>query len=1011
MRNLYAAIVSRPLPILFFSLFIASVGVVVFLTMPRSLFPEVNYPRVVVDVNMGFAPLQIMEWGVTSVLEKELRAVPGVRIVKSSTSRGISSIHVFLRENENVTQAIQRVNAKIAEVRSLIPPTAQISIRPITAEAFAGAEYCFVSEKLSPQELRTFVEFTLKPLVLVQPGIFNSKVLGGELPEFRVLLDTKKLSSYNLTVADIDDRVRNSNVLDFIGPVNQSGVELLAFGGQLAWNKRDIEDIVIASSLGSAVRVKDLGRVELGNAWKYKDLALNGKECVSLQVFYQSGIDQQITSRAVQKIIRETTTDKTKAITYRNWDLNDFTDTATTAVLIDLALGMLIIGLVTFLFLGNLRHSLFALISMPLAATFTFLAMKGLHLSINLMTLGGLSAAIGLVVDNTVILLEMLHQKRHEHPELSTPQVLVESLSAISKPMILGTLTIALVFTPIGFLSGISGMFFEPMAHVHGASLMISLLLAVFCVPALILLADHKKHVHANPLIKQEHLNKPYRFALGGFLKRPGLTALLSMLIPVIAIIILPFVKTGFLPEWDEGDMVIDYRAVKPLGLKATVAELKPLEEYLGKIPEVDFFIRKTGSSLGRFDKQPYMGEIVVKLKKHRKRSVFAIRQEISEHATKLLPELELDFFQILPDRLNDLSGSNKPIVLYLRGDSDEKLDQASEHYKNLLAKIPGLESVRIDEPPNSPEVLFVVNEERSRAIEINPNIMTQNARFALFSLDSGSVQRGPQTIPIRLSMQKRDASQSNIADLPIHTLKGGLSRLGAFGRVKEVPAKVESNHIDGNPVRSITGELAHRDLGSVVRDIQKTLAANPQEGIYVTLAGEYETQQQSFRELVLAFFTGIVLIFLTSIFLSNRFATAFSLTLSALIPPSVGLIGLGIFGIALDVSSFSGLISVTGIAVANGFMAWVAIEGISTGKGNYASAVLAGMQSRVRPILMTNLAAMAGFIPIAIGLAEGDEILRPFSIAVIIGLFGSMFTTLFVMPAFFRIFIPNQKV
>lgn len=1006
MKSLFKAILDKKTPLLFLSLFVAIIGVKVFLHMPRGLFPEVNYPRVVVDVNMGFTPLPIMEWGVTTVLEKELRAVPGVRIVKSSTSRGLSTIQVFLRENEDVTLATQRVNAKIAEIRSLIPANAIISIRPITASTFTAAEYCFSSSKMSAQELRTFVEYTLKPLVLVQPGIFNAKVLGGTLPEYQIKLDPKKMAYYNLTVLDIDDRVKNSNSVDFIGPVDQKGKEILAFGGKLAHNTNDLGNLVVSSNLGNPVLLKDISGIKLGDAWKYKDLSLNGNECVALDVFYQSGIDQSITSKAVKTTIAQEVSKLNGKIVYRSWDLNDFTDTATNAVIIDLAIGMVIIALVTFLFLGSVKYSVFALVVMPLAATFTFLAMSWLGLSINLMTLGGLTAAIGLVVDNTVIVLELYHHKRQTEPDKSVIQILGEVLSTVFRPMLFGTFTIALVFTPIGLLSGISGMFFEPMAHVHGSALMISLILAIVVVPAFILIFDKGKVRHSEGLIKESAVNRPYAFILDKLLGSPKRNGILIFSFFLLGLIAFPFAKTGFLPEWDEGDMVIDFRANDPLSLKSTVAGLKPLEGYLKTIPEIDFFIRKTGTSLGSFDKSPYLGEIVLKLKKDRKKSVFELREEISNHAQKYVPDFDLDFFQILPDRLNDLSGSGKPVVIFLRGEDDDELTRAAELFVEKLTKVEGLDSVRIDESPKTEEIVYSVNEDLSRAVEMNPSGIVQNARLALFSLDSSAIQSGPQSIPIRLTLKNDDKnSAEGIENLPLYTLRGGLKHLNSVGHVKTQLSKVESTHIDGNPVKIVTAELAGRDLGAVITDVKKVLSENEVAGVSYQLAGEYQNQQESFHELIIAFVTGLALIFLTSLFYSNRFSTALGLTGCSLIPPIVGLVGLVLSGTPLDVSSFSGLISVTGIAVANSFMAIAAIEAHPEWSTNFNMAVREGMKSRVRPILMTNLAAMAGFIPIAMGLAEGDEILRPFSIAIIVGLFGAMFTTLYMMPICYSVF------
>lgn len=1005
--KLFKEILNRRVAILFAGLFIAIFGVRAFNSMPRGLFPDLNYPRVVVEVNMGFAPLQVMEWNVTSVLEKELRAVPGVRLVKSTSSRGLSSIDVFLRETEEVTLAVQRVNAKIAEARSLIPASAEILVRPITASAFPAAEFCFTSTNKDSRELRSFVEYTVRPLIMVIPGIFDSRVIGGDQPELSVELDPKLLAIHNLNVSDVNDRLKNSNGIDFLGPMNLKAAQVLAFGGKFLRTPQEIEAVVIDSANGRSIRISDLGIVKLKNQWKTKDMSINGKGCVGLDVLYQSGIDQKITSREVAATINDIVR-KNPSESYRGWDLNDFTDSATNAVLIDLAVGMFIIAIITYAFLRNIRYSLIALISMPLSACFTFLAMSHLGLSINLMTLGGLTAAIGLVVDNTVIVLEMYHHRKTLEPGRTRFEILSETLSSVAKPMIFGTATIALVFTPISYLSGVSGMFFAPMAAVHGSSLTISVFLALFIIPALIYSFDsklsEKKSLKNTATFEETKFAKIYQRVLSWGLGRSRPLVVLFLILPLLGIALLPYAQTGFLPEWDEGDIVVDFRSVTPISIENAMTRIRPVEDFVAKIPEVDFFTRKLGTGLGQVNNVPYQGEIVIKLKKQRGRSVFQIKDEIGAHADKLAEGFEFDLFQILPDRLNDLSGSAKPVVLLLRGIDENIMDEAAQKYKRDFSEIKGLDSVRIEEPEKSDELFFDLNEKRSRAIDLSPTAVNEAVRFGLFSIESSSVQIGPQTIPIRLRSSGQSKVQ-NLEAISIFTTKGGLEKVSNLGVVRINKNRIEASHIDGSPVRTVTAEISGRDLGSVVKDIQSVIKKNEIKGIYAELAGDYEMQQRSFRELMYAFLTGLILIFVTSLFFSNRLSVACSLTLCSTVPPAVGLVGCVLLHIPLDVSSFSGLISVTGISVANSFMALSAIESLPEYNLKTVEAVRDGMLSRLRPILMTNLAAMAGFVPIAIGLAQGDEILRPFSVAFISGLFGAIYTTLFLMPLIYTKF------
>lgn len=998
MKRLANFILTYATPLLFTGLLIAVIGAATFFSMPRGIFPEVDFPRVLVEINAGFAPLEVLEWSTTSVIERELRTVPGVRVVRSTTSRGTASINVFLNEGEDVNLALNRVNAKLAEVRAALPPNAQLRVRPITAAAFTGAEYCFVSEQKNELELRRFVEYTIKPRVMVIPGVFNALTIGGDMPELRVELDPQKLATHNLTLADIDDRIKNSNIMDFIGPFHYGDQEILGFAGRLVQNARDLENLVIHSSTGAPIHLSALGKITSTAAWKFKDLSLNGKPCVALDIFYQQGVNQSITSTNIRKTVQEIL-DADGKISMRYWDLNEFTERASGAVILDLFIGMAIIALITYLFLRDWRFSLIALLSMPFSACLTFLVMKHHGMTLNLMTLGGLTAAIGLVVDNTVIILEMFHRLREEHPELNKRAILQKVLLRIGKPMVWGTVAIALVFTPIGLLSGLAGQFFEPMAKVHGISLALSLITAIFLIPGLLqFIRQRSTHTPHSPAAVAQGR---YSTLIAKIMRQRYRYLAIALAIPLAALVVLPFSKSGFLPVWDEGDMVIDYRAKTSLGLAATVARIKPLEEKLKAIPEIDFFVRKTGTSLGTLNKAPYMGEIVVKLREQRKKSVFALMAEIEKIAEEVAPDFEYDFFQILPDRLNDLTGTNKPITLYLRGKDRDELDRAAAHYFSLLKNLPGLDSVRIEEPPRANELGFIIDQNAARAFELNPSTVIQNVRADAFSVDSSTVQSGNEIIPLRLQFKRNKVlAATDITSRPMSTFRGGLTRLGNLGKITIEARRVESTHLDGITVASITAQLDSKfDLSTTIARIRKVLAENSVAGIDVELAGDYAVQQQSFSELLRAFALGIFIILITSLFCLNDLQLAVWVTLIALLPPAVGILGLFTIRVPLDVSAFSGLISVTGVAVANMYMALHSIHDLGKNNTNPIELIVEGMQSRVRPILMTNLAAMAGFIPIAVGIASGDEMLKPFSIAIICGLLGSMLATLFVLP------------
>lgn len=1005
MNNFIAWLEKNHLAIIFSLIVLLTAGVLMFPGIPKDVFPTGNFPRFQIVADIGFASLEETEINVTRPLEEALKSVPDVEEVRSVTERGTSTIDIFLKWGTDLDQAFQVAQTRLNQARSQLPPDTAIDITRMTTSAFPMSEYGVWSDTLTQRELFEAVRYTVIPKLIGISGIYGLDVIGGEEPEIWVKLDPAKLVKYNLDTASVGRALDEANKVSFIGNIVQGGSVFFASGGRKYPDTASLGNTVIASRMGRPILLKDVAGIEDSHAEARRLVTVNGHRGLFIDVRKQQNADGPNVSSQLDARMAEIGKEFGDRLNIVKWDLSDFVSRSIQGIMTDIIIGIIIILLIVYYVLQKLRHSLPIMIVMPVVVVLEFAVLKLAGLTINIMTLGGLAAAIGIIADNAIVVTENYVRFQNEGAGKDT---LVSSMIYIVPIMLWATLASIIVFIPLNILSGVSGMFFRPLAVTLATTIVISLGMSVIVIPVFI-----KYFIETKEEIQKENrerflfsaLKNLYLKTLRLSLRHAGwVLAVNALLISAAALTFLKL-PNGFLPEWDEGDIVLDYIAPSGSSIEGTDAIMARVEEEIKKIPETAMFIRKTGTHLGTPFAPPTVGEIVILLKKEHKRSTFEVMDELRNSISASFPGLDTDFHQMLPDRLNDLTGSAKPIVVSVLGNDFDSLKNTAEEIKNSLEKIKGLNSVLVEMPPAQKEIKVVPDQEEVSLLGLNLGDVFNYSRLALYGEVVSNFRKGLQMIPIREFYKGEYRTDiSKITGIPVYTPNGGVLPLGKLAEYKMVEEIPEIHHENGTLNVNVTAEISGRPLGDVMLDIKNTLSAVKTGNFTLELGGNYKDQQTSFKELLEVLLISIILILTVLLFIFESFRTAIAVFGGTLCSATFVIFGLFATGTEFDVSSFTGMITVMGIVVNNGILVIDFVERHRREGKELFEAVHEAAGLRFRPVLITNLAAIAGFLPMALNIGQGGEVLRPFSIAMISGLVGSMFFSLVVMPVFYSL-------
>ncbi|MFI5453858.1 MAG: efflux RND transporter permease subunit [Isosphaerales bacterium] len=994
-------------------------GVVSMLSMPSGIYPEVAFPRIVVIAQTPGLAVKDVEVAVTRPVEEAVSIVLGVVRVRSKSVRGAAQLDIDFAPETDMIQALNDIRARMAEVGAQLPAGTTTITERQTPSVFPIISFV-VTGGLDPSGLHDYAYYVLRPRISRIPDVSYVTVQGGDIREIHVEVEPQALAAANLSISDVADRLSKEHRLKAVGRLDRGALQYQVLSDTLATDPLDLENVVIAEKNGQAMRIRDLGRVTIGHEDRTTAVRSNGKDAVALTVFRRLGGNALAVSSDLKAVLADATQSAPPGVRIEPvYDQGLLVRTAIANVRDAIVIGGILSVVILFLFLKSIRATSIAALSIPLSLTISFVFLHLTGDTLNLMSLGGLAVAIGLIIDDTVVVIENI--ARHL-AEGQTGDAAVERASReISGAVIGSTLTTILVFLPLAFVRGVIGQFFQSLSLSLSVALLVSMVVSLTIIPVLAArFLGRRPMPSTGPIYNM--LADRYEGLLKVGLRFPIATVLLSLLVAVPGWWLSQHLERGFMPDMDEGAFVLDYKMPVGTSLAQTDKVMRRVEAVLQRTPDISGYIRRTGAELGFFATEPYTGDILVSLKPPgQRRPANELFDVLRDELKAEVPELtsgsaETEFVPLVQDQINDLAGVARDIEVKVFGPDFSTLRTLAEKVGKIVEEDPRAADMNANVFLGNPDIVIRPDSVQTARVGLTVADVEAQLNAALYGQVASTVPEQDRMTKIRVRYPDRVRyDREHLPLLPISLATaaspGGTSPTAPAGigfvpleqlaSIQIVRSPNELWRENQQPAITVTAELKNKgDLGSVNHDLDTKLSELKfPHGYRWELAGSHRAAQESFASLLTVLIIAAALVFLL---LGFQFK---SLTLPILIfltqPVSLGsaLFALWITGTPLNVSSFMGAILLIGLDVKNGI---ILIEYIGQLRGEgvplHEALVRAG-RTRFRPILMTSLCTILGLIPLALGMGPGAQMQQPLAIAVIGGLIANMLLTRLLIP------------
>jgi hydrophobe/amphiphile efflux-1 (HAE1) family protein len=999
--------------------------------LPIAIFPSTDFPRIVLIVDNGVAPAPQTLVSVTRPIEEAMNGIPGIQTIKSKTSRGSSEVSLFFSWNVDIVQSLQLVQARLSQLASSLPPTAQIrTVERLTFAVFPVTGYSLTSDTRDLGSLRDIATYTIRPQLARLPGIATVGVAGGKVPEFHVTIDPDRLVAHNVSVQQVVDAVRNSNIVTSPGLIEENHqLELALISGQ-AKKPEELNGIVVATVNNAPVTVADVATVSAGVEPQYTLVtAYPGKPAVLLNINRQPNANTVAVVdevKAALTAMRGQIPNDIKIAPY--YDQSLLVRDSMSSVRDSILIGLLLSVVILFAFLRNWGTTFVAVLVIPVTVLTTFLAMWLAGLSFDLMTLGGVAAAIGLVIDDAIVVVENIYT----HMARGQPrrQAVQNAISEITVPIIGSTITPVVVFLPLTLLTGVTGSFFRSLALTMAVALLTSLVLALSFTPVLAerfvrakrrlgqkenvegpgdreLLSNESEEAEERPGRILGSIIRRYDWVLGHALDHRWLVLVIIAVVLAGSYFLYRSLGSEFLPEFDESALILDYWAPPGSSLSETDRMLHHVEDLLRQTPEVENYSRRTGLELGLFITEPNRGDFAIKLKPGHKRSTAEVIADLRQKVAETEPALEVEFVGILSDVIGDLTSSPEPIEIKLFSEDENALHQKADEVEAAIKKIQGVVDTKNGVIVSGPALIFNIDPQRASRFGVTATDVANTITTAMSGDAASAILQQDRLIAVRVIFPPGvRKSLDTVRGLQVRSTSGALFRLDQVANIEYDKGQTEIEREGLRSTVAVSGRLEGKDLGTAIGEIQTLLSRDVKlpPGMTIEYGGLYREQQASFAELALSLVLAIVLVFLTLLIEFRSFAHPISIVTGAVLALGGVLLGLFITGTTLNVVSLMGMIMVVGIVAKNGILMLDAVEEHLAAGDTLREALLRSGRRRFRPVLMTSLAAILGMLPLALALGSGAELLQPLAIAVIGGLAVALLLSLVVTPTVYAI-------
>jgi CzcA family heavy metal efflux pump len=1012
--------------IFFFAVMLTLAGIYLSFKVPISVFPETNFPRVVIGIDNGVMPVEQMEVTVTRPIEDAINTVPGLLTVRSTTSRGSAEVSLFFDWNVDMVQSLQLVDAALAQAAQSLPSTVRITTNRLTFATFPILGYSLTSDTVPKTQLWEIATYDLKPPLNRVVGVSTVTVQGGQVPEYAVVPNMALLQAAGVTITDLVNAIQASNIVESPGLYEANHQLTLGLVGAQVHDAAGLRQLVIKTTpAGAPVRIADVATVEPSTMPVYTTVTANGKNAVLLNIARQPSSNTVAVADAVAAQIAQLQPNLPPGVKLQVfYDQSQLVRDSISSVRDAICIGLLLACVILFLFLRDWTSSLIAGLVIPVTVAVTIAALWLIGESFNLMTLGGMAAAIGLVIDDAIVVVEniFLHRDAGEH----RAEAVRKALKEITVPLIGSTITPVVVFLPLVAVSGVTGIFFRALAITMTAALLTSLALALTWTPSLsyVLLRERAPESDPAPEYSADDSGSSTPLeqdrSAGRMLQRVlhlharVLEWALAKPLWVGGICILLMLGTwggyqmlgsDLLPEMDEGGFILDYIMPAGSSLSETNRVLEHVERILQATPEVEIISRRTGLQMGLAAvTEANTGDFTVKLKDKRSRGIDDVMEDVREQIKSTEPELDVEFTQVLQDMIGDLSNAPEPIQIQLFSSDTNLLAQLGPRVGDAIGKIPGVVDVEngIDNTISGPATNFDVDPQVAARFGFTPSEVSLDATSILDGVATTNplIANGrPYTIRVRLDAEHR-GSLNAIEDTVFNSSSGHTASLGSLATVEQLPPQNEILRENLQQLVTVTGLLEGSDLGSAMTRVQQTVAGlHLPSSVRVVYGGTYQEQQQSFHDLLQVLVLALALVFGILLAEFRNFPAPIAILASSVLSVSGVILALLVTHTTFNVASFMGLIMVIGIVAKNGILLLDADERYRAQGATARDAMLHAAQRRLRPIVMTALAAICGMLPLAFALGAGSQMLQPLAIAVIGGLTISMVLSLVITP------------
>ncbi len=981
-------------PLIAISVVLFFFGVYSLNNLKTGLFPDITFPKIKVIADAGQQPIGKMMTTVTVPLENIIKRIDGLDYIRSTTSRGSCEISVFLKWSMDIDRAKQQIENLTNSIQQTLPPGVSITIEKMNPSILPVMGYSLEGNR-SAVDLKKIAVYQIKPFLAASPGVSDVAIIGGKTKEYAIVLNPEKISALGLSFSSIEKSISESNILQSNGYIKDHNRLYLTLTDNAIDNLQELQDLVLQNTPSRLLRLKDVAQVEIHEAKEYIKINANGKDAPLVAVFKQPNANLIEVNDGVQKRVEELKKllpNDIKLIPY--YQQADFVNGSIKSIKDVLFIGIILAILVVILFLRSASSSIIVLITIPIILCLTLIVLLLIGYTINIMTLGAIAAAIGLVIDDTVIVIEQIYRNHEEKPSLSIPEIVNHSIKYLLPALVGSSLSTIVIFIPFSIMSGVAGAYFHVLAYTMIITLAASFFVTWIILPMLFLFIPIKMKVHK----VKEAQNKSW---ISYFIHRP----LISLIFVCVAILVLYFVPprltSGFLPEMDEGSIVLDFSSPPGTTLEETDRMLKGVDQILANQQEVEKFSRRLGTQMGFFITEPNRGDYLIELKKNRNKSTEEVSAEIRTKIESSIPQLIVDFGQVVGDMLGDLMSSIQPIEIKVFGDNQETIELYSKKVANELRKVDGTTDVFDGIVIAGPEINIKPNVEKLSQLGLTTVDFQYQLQTQTEGRKVGEILEKDQRVDIRLIYPNAYANSiRSLEEASILLPSGSMKPIKSVAKIKLTTGVAEINRENQKMIGVISARLNNRDLGSTLKDIKTRLANNIQLPVnyHIEYGGSYAQQQQAFKELLLILLMSSLFVFIVLLFLCRKIVISFVIIFISILGVSGSLLALYITHTPLNVGSYTGIIMIVGIIAENAiFTYWQYQEARLTSDSE--SSIVFSISTRLRPKLMTASAAIVALFPLALGIGTGAQMHQPLAIAVIGGLVVALPLLLIVLP------------